>query len=208
MFQNRQEAGKKLADKLMAYKNLPDHIVVGLARGGVVVAKEVALALHLPLEVLAPRKIGAPMNAEFAIGAIQGEEVLLDSHSVAMVGATQEEIQAIIQKETKEMQRREMLYRGGKASPHFQRKSILLIDDGIATGMTLRVCIQFLKKAKCKSIVIGAPVASPDTVAQLQEEVDRIVCVFTPADFFAVGQFYEQFEQVGDEEVCRLLRSP
>ena len=208
MFQNRQEAGKKLADKLMASKNLPDCVVVGLARGGVVVAKEVALALHLPLEVLAPRKIGAPLNNEFAIGAIQGNEVLLNPHSIAMVGATQEEIQAIIQKETQEMHRREALYRQGKEPLHFQGKNILLIDDGIATGMTLRVCIQFLKKAKCKSIVIGAPVAVPDTVAQLQREVDQIVCVSTPADFFAISQFYEQFEQVGDEEVCRLLQSP
>lgn len=205
MFKNRQDAGKKLAERLLSYKKLADHIVVGLARGGVVVAKEVSLALDLPLEVLTPRKIGAPSNSEFAIGAIQGDEVLLDDHSIAMLGASREEIQRIIQEETKEMRRREVLYRKGRKAYDFRGKTVILVDDGIATGMTLRACIRFLNKSKCRSIVIGTPVALPDTVAELQQEVDRVVCVLMPDNLFGISQFYEEFGQVEDKEICRLL---
>lgn len=205
MFKNRREAGKQLAEKLLSYKQLPNHVVVGLARGGVVVAKEVASALELPLEILAPRKIGSPMNPEFAIGAIQGNEVLLDSHLVETLEISKEEIQKIIQRETKEMRRRESLYRKGRKAYDFKGKTIVLIDDGIATGMTIRACIQFLLNNQCKSIVIGTPVAHPTIVARLEKEVDRVVCVLILNDLQGISQVYEEFEQVGDEEVCRLL---
>jgi predicted phosphoribosyltransferase len=205
MFKNRQEAGKKLAEKLFLYKRLSDHVVIGLARGGVAVAKEVACALGLPLEVLVPRKIGAPMNPEFAIGAIVGDEVVLDSNSMEMIGAARGEIEKIIEAETKEMRRRESLYRKGKKAYDFRNKTVILIDDGIATGMTLGACIQFLKKNKCKSIVIGAPVAHPHAVEKLEKEADRVVCVLMPDDLQGISQYYEEFGQVEDEEVCRLI---
>ncbi len=208
MFKNRQAAGKELAKELSSYANLPNGVVVGLARGGVVVAKEVSSALNLPLEVLSPRKIGSPQNPEFAIGAIQGDEVVLDPHAIALTRATKEEIQKIIQIETKEMRRRESIYRGAKQPYDFQGKTVVLIDDGIATGMTLRASIQFLKKSKCQSIIIGAPVAHPDVVLQLQREVDQVICVLVSEQLFGISQFYEEFEQLKDEDVCRLLKSP
>src|ERR1700758_3985152 len=125
MFKNRQEAGKELAKKLSSYQCLAHHVVVGLARGGVVVAKEVALALNLPLDVLAPRKIGFPQNPEYALGAVQGGVVVLDAENVEVLGITKQEIQRIIQEETKEMQRRESLYRKGRKGYDFQDNTVL-----------------------------------------------------------------------------------
>ncbi len=208
IFRNRKEAGQQLGAALIEYAERPAHLVVGLARGGIIVAQQVALSLKLPLEVLVARKIGAPFQPEFAIGAIAGDVILLDPDTVKRVGVAEKDLAAIIEREKKEWLRREKLYRNGREKVPFHNRTILLIDDGIATGLTVRASVQYLKKCGVKSIVLAVPVASPESLGEMRKEVDRLVCLFTPDSFMSVGQFYREFEQVTDEEVCSALKSP
>lgn len=202
-FNNRIDAGRELAAKLLEYSNLPDHLVVGLARGGVIVAGEVASELHLPLEFISVRKIGSPSNPEFAMGALVNDVVFIND----MTGASNEEIASIIAKEKKESLRREYLYGAGHKTYSFQDQTILLVDDGIATGASLHTSIKFLKQKKVRSIIVAVPVAPPEAVKRFEREVDRIICLSTPADFYAVGQYYADFTPVTDEDVCNTLKS-
>jgi putative phosphoribosyl transferase len=206
-FRNRCEAGKLLATQLKAFADNANAIVVALPRGGVVVGFEVAAALNLPLEITCPRKIGAPFNPEFAIGAItETGEGILSEELIEELGISQEYIHEQIEKEKKQAEWRLKHYRQGRKPRTFKDKTILLVDDGLATGATMRAAIKTVRKEGAKKIVMAIPVAPPDTLQKLKAEVDQTICLSAPAGFSAVGQFYDFFEQVSDEEVIELLR--
>jgi putative phosphoribosyl transferase len=206
LFQNRADAGRKLASALASYSGLPQHLVIGLPRGGVIVAKEVALALHLPLDFISVRKIGAPQFPELALGAIAGDVVYWNEPLIASVGVSKVELQQIIEREKQEMARRKRLYRGERKSHLLKNQTILLVDDGIATGATLHASILYLRKQNVRSIVIAAPVAAEESLANFEKEVDRVVCLLAPPAFVSVSQFYVEFLAVSDEEVCSALK--
>jgi putative phosphoribosyl transferase len=206
IFKNRKEAAQKLAAALIKYKNRSKTIAIGLPRGGVVVAAEVAKALHIPLDIVVPRKIGSPLNEELAIGALAGDVVWLDKEIIAAVGASSSYIEQTIAKEMREAERRLALFRKGKAPQNFTGCTVILIDDGIATGATMRASIAWMKKSKAQRIIVAVPVGPPDTLAALGREVDEIVCLFSPESFMAVGQFYEHFPQTQDSEVIEALK--
>jgi predicted phosphoribosyltransferase len=205
LFKDRKEAGRKLGEALQQYKGAKNGLVLGLPRGGVVVAGEVARLLALPLDVIVPRKIGAPHNPELAIGAIAGSVVLLDRGMVETLGVSDVYIQEAVKHEKIEAERRLSLFRKEKPEPEFGGKILIVVDDGIATGSTMKASIAYLKKAKTAKIVAAVPVGPPDTIQELKQEVDEVVCLYTPASFYAVGQFYETFPQTSDEEVIRIL---
>jgi putative phosphoribosyl transferase len=203
MFANRVEAGKQLAAALGAYSSLKDHLVVGLPRGGLIVAREVALALHLPLDFIAVRKIGMPRFPEVAMGALVGDVVYLtEPQSVADI-----EVQHVIEQEKREAARREKAYREGREPHLLHGQTVLLVDDGIATGATLHASIIYLKQQHVKTIILAVPVASAASLARLAKEVDQVVCLLAPSIFLGVGQFYLKFSPVSDEEVCSALKS-
>lgn len=204
-FKDRKDAGKKLAHSLLKFKNRAKTMAIGLPRGGVVVAAEVAKELQIPLDIIVPRKIGAPLNEELAIGALAGDVVWLDKEIIAVVRASPSYIEETINKEKKEAERRLNLFRKGKPTQNFTGYTVLLIDDGIATGSTMRASIAWMKKNKAKQIVVAVPVGPPDTIASLKEEVNEVICLFSPESFMAVGQFYEFFPQTEDTEVVQLM---
>lgn len=207
IFQDRHDAGQKLAHALEKYRGGADLLVVGLARGGVVVAYEVAHLLEVPLEVLVVRKIGAPDNEELAIGAIsETGEVLWNTDLIAMTGASSSYIKKIQEKERSLAEERARLYRK-KKPVSFKNKTVILVDDGIATGASVEVAIQSLRKAEVKKIVLAAPVAAPDSLGRLKKQVDEVVCLCAPLQFGAVGAFYREFDQTSDDEVVQLLSS-
>lgn len=203
-FVDRVEAGQRVAEQL---KGCDATLVVALPRGGVVVGYEIATALSLPLEVICPRKIGAPHNPEYAIGAItESGEMSVDPSLVEALGYSKEEINRIIADERAEAQRRAALYRSGRLPHPIRGERVILVDDGIATGSTMRAAIASVKQQGAASITLAVPVAPPETLRALKQEVDRIVCLDQPASFFAVGQFYHQFNQTSDDEVIALLQ--
>ena len=205
-FKNRSDAGKQLAVRLHTYQNKPDMLILALPRGGVPVAYEIANTLHAPMTTFLVRKLGVPGHEELAMGAIAEESHLfLNEELILQLGITQSQIDGVLQSEKNELQRRLQLYRHGKKLPPLNNKIVILVDDGIATGATLRVVIQALKSMSSKKIVIATPIASADSIALLAPMVDTIVCLETPEPFYAVGQGYTQFEQVDDDEVVRLL---
>jgi len=207
IFIDRIDAGKKLVPFLQRYKDQKDTIVLGLPRGGVVIAYEIAHALHLPLDIVVPRKIGAPMQPELAIGAVtQDGSVMLNEMVMDKFGITQVDIEPIIQKEMHEAKRRLKAYRGTKPPLDLHDKTVLLVDDGIATGYTMLAAIESVRARGAKKIVVVVPVAPPDTVNQLLRIVDDVVCLFQPEFFGAIGRFYEDFGQTTDEEVIELLK--
>lgn len=205
-FKNREEAGKLLAEKLKKYQSYPDSIVIGLPRGGVVTAFEVAKALHLPLDVICPRKIGAPGNPEYAIGAItETGEGIFHEDVIAALGIPQSYIKQIVEQEKQRAQRRLQLYRKGKLPLDLEGKTVIIIDDGIATGATMKAAIRSIQSQGAEKMIVAAPVAAPDTYNELLDEADEVVCIETPSFFYAVGQFYELFPSTEDEEVVSLL---
>jgi putative phosphoribosyl transferase len=180
--------------------------VLAIPRGGVPVAFEVAAALKAPLDIFLLRKLGVPENEEFAFGAIaSGGVCVLDHEIVEGMGLSDQEIEAITARETTELQRRERLYRGGRPPLDVQGFTVLLVDDGIATGSGIRAAIVALRQRKPSRLVIAVPVAPSSTCKRLQAEVDELVCDQMPESFYAIGQFYEDFSQVTDEEVIELL---
>lgn len=207
IFQNRQDAGKQLVSKLKQYKGNPDAIVIGLPRGGVVVAFEVAQELDLPLDIIVPRKIGAPGNPEFAIGAIdeQGKGIF-DQEVISGYRISQDYIKHEVEKERKEALRRLEVYRGDRLPLDLSGKVAIIIDDGIATGATMRAAIQSAKAKGAKRVVVAVPVTAIDSLKKLKKEADEVVYLDAPAFFGAVGAFYEQFDQTSDEEVVALLK--
>jgi len=188
-------------------KGEKDVIVLGIPRGGVVVAAEVAWAIGAPLEVYITRKIGAPYNPELAIGAIASSgDVVLDKALMTSLGVSPEYVQDETERQRREIERRLRKYRGNRPAQKLEGKTILLVDDGIATGATTLAAIRALKKQKPAELILAVPVGPPDTVARLREEVDKLVCLETPHLFWAVGAFYVVFDQTSDEEVVRLLQ--
>ncbi|MGA8145848.1 MAG: phosphoribosyltransferase family protein [Candidatus Acidiferrales bacterium] len=205
-FQDREEAGRKLAEQLHEYANRKDVIVLGIPRGGVPVAFEVAKALNAPLDIFLSRKLGVPGQEELAFGAIAtGGTRVLDPEIIEAAGISEEQIEQITAKVKKELERRENLYRGSRIPLKVEGLTALLVDDGIATGSSMRAAINALRQMNPARIVVAVPVAPLSTCNRLRPEVDKLICVHTPVDFYAIGQFYEDFSQVGDEEVTALL---
>jgi predicted phosphoribosyltransferase len=200
------EAGKRLAEALLDYME-KDVIVLAIPRGGVVVGYEVAHRLRASLDLIIPRKIGAPSDPELAIGAVsQDGTMVLNNELVSMLRIPENYIKKEADRQIREIERRMRNYRGeGKPLPALKGKTVILVDDGIATGATTRAAIQSIRKQKTAVLVVAVPVAPKDTIMTLKNEADRVVCLDTPESFQAIGQFYEDFRQISDEEVIQLL---
>lgn len=206
VFRNRTEAGQLLAKKLTVYTNRKDVLVLGLPRGGVPVGFEVAKALILPLDICIVRKLGVPGHSELAMGALaSGDVMVLNKELVKEIGISQEAINQVAAREKQELLRRERTYRGKRLIPNLKNRTIILIDDGIATGSTLRAAISTLRRQQPKSIVVAVPVAPPLTCNELKKEVDEVVCLMMPEPLYAIGLWYEDFSQTTDQEVSNLL---
>jgi putative phosphoribosyl transferase len=205
-FKNREDAGKQLAKLLKNYKK-QNPIILGMPRGGVPVAYEIAKQLKAPLDVIVSRKIGAPGQEEFAIGAIAPDDiVILDQSLVNSFGLTKEALNQLIENEKQEMNRRIKRFRGKKPPLNVKNRTVIIVDDGIATGKTALAAIRAVRKQKPQFIVLAAGVCAPDTVAMLEKEADEVVCVMKPSPFFAVGSFFDDFSQTTDKEVIELLK--
>jgi putative phosphoribosyl transferase len=206
MYRDRFEAGQRLASKLMAYADRQDVLVLGLPRGGVPVAYEVAKALHAPLDVFIVRKLGVPGREELAMGAIATGGIRVINESVVrMLHIPEHIIDAVAAREQQELERREHLYRDDRPPPDVHASTVILIDDGLATGSTMRAAIAALRLQHPARIVVAVPVAALPTCEELGTEVDEIVCAQTPEPFYGVGLWYENFSQTTDEEVHDLL---
>lgn len=205
-FRNRIEAGQLLAGKLTQYAGRADVLVLALPRGGVPVGLEVAGALHAPLDVFCVRKLGVPGQEELALGAIASGGVrVLNSEIVEGLQIPGDLIDAIAAREWRELERRERAYRGDRPAPEVQGRTIILVDDGIATGSTMRAAIKALRQLEAARIVVATPTAALSTAREMRPNVEEFVAVMTPADFAAVGQWYQDFGQTTDTEVRELL---
>jgi predicted phosphoribosyltransferase len=205
-FRDRTEAGRVLAERLREYADGDDVVVLALPRGGVPVAHEVAKALHAPLSVFVARKLGVPGYPELAMGAIaSGGSVVLDEGLVGRLGVSRQQLQQVVTDEAGEVARREELYRGGRELPDLEGKTVILVDDGLATGATMRAAVLALRELNPAKIVVAVPVAAEETCRQFEDVADDVVCAVTPRPFYAVGQWYEDFDQTTDEDVRDLL---
>jgi putative phosphoribosyl transferase len=206
LFKDRHDAGQRLAQKLLRYQGAKDGIVIALPRGGVVVGYDISLALRLPLDVLISRKLGTPSNPELAMGALaetgyrhMNEDVIREYH------VSNAQLERELLRQTSEIDRRIRRYRGGRALPSLKGQTVILVDDGIATGATFFASLGALLKAEAAKIVAAVPVAPPRVLAELNALVDEVVVLHTTEWFFGIGQFYEEFPQVEDEEVIACL---
>jgi putative phosphoribosyl transferase len=205
-FADRAEAGRELAAALSDYRDRDDVIVLALPRGGVPVAFEVARELHAPLDVFVVRKLGLPAQPELAMGAIaSGGIQVLNDEVVNALGVPQETIEKVAAREREELARRERLYRGERSGQSVEGKTVILIDDGVATGSTMRAAIKALREQKPAELVVAVPVAPPETVEALRKEADNVVCTRTPEPFLALGAWYASFPQTPDAEIQDLL---
>jgi predicted phosphoribosyltransferase len=208
-FPNRTEAGRQLAEKLIKYAGRADVIVLGLPRGGVPVAFEVAQRLGVPLDVFIVRKLGVPGFEELAVGAIASGGVrVLNEDVMRAIPNVDEVIESVTARETAELERREQSYRDGRPPPELRDRVVILVDDGLATGATMRAAVKALRQRGVAKIVVAAPVGAPDTCRELEQEADETICASIPEFFQAVGQYYEDFSQTSDEEVRELLARP
>ena len=208
-FLDRRDAGKALAAELSGYANQPNVIVLGLPRGGTPVAFEVAIALRAPLDVFVVRKLGVPGHRELAMGAIASGGVrVLNSEVVEALGIAPMVIDAVAQQETREVERQEREYRGAAATPRdFSGKTVIVVDDGLATGSTMRAAVRALRQLRAARIVIAVPVGAEVTCRELRREADEVICSETPEPFRAVSLWYEEFGQTMDHEVRHLLET-
>lgn len=205
-FKDRRDAGRKLAQKLLAYARRPTVLILALPRGGVPVAYEVALALSVPLDIFMVRKLGLPGREELAIGAIASGGIrVLNGDIIRMLSVPDEVINFVIRAELQELQRRENLYRGDRPPSEVRDWTIILVDDGLATGASMRAAVAGLRTQHPARIVVAVPVAASEACDAVQSEVDEIVCAITPEPFYGVSRWYEDFSQVTDEEVRILL---
>lgn len=205
-FQNRQEAGRKLAQALEKYRGQKDLVVIGLPRGGVVLAYEVACYLQAPLDVVSPRKVGAPFNPELAIGAVtETGEGYFNEELIQSLSVSSEYIRSESAKEQEKAKRRLETLRKGRPPLTLKDKTVILVDDGLATGATMKAAIFAVRKKKAKMIIAAVPVSPPDTALEIQGIADELICLETPWIFQAVGQFYREFDQTEDAEVLKLL---
>jgi putative phosphoribosyl transferase len=206
IFADRAEAGRHLARHLRKYADRDDVIVLGVPRGGVPVAFEIATRLRVPLDVLVLRKLGVPGQEELAFGAIAGGGVrILDPDTIRENGLTASEIDSVIHREEQELQRREREYRAGLTPLRLAHLTVILVDDGIATGSSMRAAIRALRQMKPARLVLAVPVAGSLTTARLRSAVDEVICLESREPFYGVGQFYEDFSQVSDAQVTHLL---
>ncbi|AIP62578.1 phosphoribosyltransferase [Burkholderia thailandensis] len=205
-FRDRVDAGRQLAAHLADYANRDDVVVLALPRGGVPVAFEVAKALRAPLDVLIVRKLGAPGNPELAMGAIAaGGIVLLEQSVLHAMRVTDRELADTIERERGELARREAAYRDGRAPPAVEGRTVIVVDDGIATGSTMLAALEAVRARKPAKLVAAVPVASPSSAQKVKAAADAIVCVMRPDWLMGIGQFYRNFDQTSDDEVCALL---
>lgn len=204
-FVNREDAGRRLAAELSSYA-AQHPIVLALPRGGVPVGYEIARALHAPLDVWVVRKVGVPWHPELGAGAVaEGGFVYLNPEVLEHIGLSEAELTELVQSKKREVEERVQLFRDGHPPPILRDRTVILVDDGIATGGTVRVAIRSIRAQKPKAIVLAVPVASPEVVEALGREADRVVCLRTPVDLYAIGVWYVDFGQVSDDEVARLL---
>ncbi|BAZ30328.1 hypothetical protein NIES4074_27840 [Cylindrospermum sp. NIES-4074] len=206
LFQDRRLAGKSLAGELAAYANRPDVVVLGLPRGGIPVAFEVAKALNAPLDVLVVRKLGVPDHEELAMGAIASGGVrILNEMIISEGNISDDAIARIAVQEERELERRERLYRGDRPFPDLEDRTVILVDDGLATGATMWAAIASVRKQQPAQIIVAVPVAASETYQHLARVVDKLVCIAQPEPFYSVGIWYNNFPQTTDDEVCELL---
>jgi len=209
VYANRETAGRMLAERLGSYAG-SNVVVLGVPRGGLPVAREVADALGAPLDVVVVRKLGAPGQPELGIGAVvDGDHprAIFNQDIIEHLGVSDEYIEAEIARQLKEVNRRETEYRGGRAKTPLADKTVIVVDDGIATGSSVRAALRGVRRQKPQRLILAVPVAPAETIEALRSEADEIVCLETPADFFAVGQFYRDFHQVSDDEVKSILQT-
>jgi putative phosphoribosyl transferase len=207
IFKDRQEAGKVLVKELDKL-NLNNPLIVAIPRGGVIIAQALAEKYNSPINLILPRKIGSPTNREVAIGAVtQDGTVILDDYLMSILGLTQEELADDIQGVIDEINRRDKVYPNIIKLDEVSNREVVLMDDGIATGYTIMAAIQSLKNRQPARLILAVPVAPEEVIIKLKNQVDEVVCIDTPEDFYAVGQFYEEFEQVSDNEVLAILNN-
>jgi putative phosphoribosyl transferase len=205
-FNDRVDAGKRLASELADFKD-KDALVLAIPRGGVVVGYEIAKALSLQLDVIIPRKIGAPDNPELAIGAVTEDgTTILDRSLIAYIGVPPYYIEEESERQRQEIQRRLKVYRQNEPYPNLKGRNVIIVDDGIATGSTMKAALASVKNRGAKSVTIAIPVGPPSTIGELEKIADCVVCPYTPEYFQAIGQFYSDFSQTTDEEVIELLK--
>lgn len=207
LLENRIDAGEKLVPLLQKFK-LKQPVVLAVPRGGVIVGAEVAKALRVPLDILIVRKIGAPFNPEVAIGAVLPDgSAVLDTVLIKKIKIDDQYVKQVIEDQTAEIHRRQRLYKGVEAMPSLAGKTVIIVDDGIATGYTMEAAILGLRKYGPQAIIVAAPVAPLEVVERLQKVADEVVCLDTPEPFYAVGQFYRHFTQTDDDEVIETLQN-
>lgn len=208
MFRDRSEAGRLLGDALAFLKGRKDVVVLAIPRGGVPVGKEVAAMIGAPLDIVTTRKIGAPGNPELAVGAVTEDgEMILDDELVSTLGVSGDYLKRESERQAAEIKEREKKYREGRPYPKLKGRTVVIVDDGIATGSTIRAAVESVKKRGAKAIIIAAPVGSPEAVSMLSKCADRVVCLSTPEYMEAIGEFYREFEQVEDDVVKKILAS-
>jgi predicted phosphoribosyltransferase len=204
-FADRHDAGRQLAERLLPLAD-EDPVVVGLPRGGVTVAEEVATALGAPLEILSVRKLGAPHNPEYGIGAIAEDGTrVFDPEALAVLGIDNGTLEAIVARETAELRRRVAAYRGDTPALPLDRRTVIVVDDGVATGVTDTAALRAIRRLHPRRLVLAVPVCPPDSLARLRGEADDVVCLAAPPLLYGVGQWYRDFSQVGDSEVIAAL---
>lgn len=206
VFEDRRQAGRTLAQRLTSYAGRADVVVLALPRGGVPVGFEVAQALRAPLDVFIVRKLGVPGHEEYAMGALASGGVRVLNHNVVhMLGIGEADVDAVTRREQEELERRERLYRGDQPPPAVRGCTVLLVDDGLATGSTMHAAVKALRRQEPARIVVAVPTAAADTCEELRGAADEVVCASTPEPFLAVSQWYEDFSQTSDDEVRELL---
>lgn len=206
IFQDREEAGRRLAAKLQTYRAHPAGVILALPRGGVAVGYEVSLALHLPLDVFITRKIGAPGNPEYALGAIsESGNIYVNPYAMAEFRLTDDDLTDLATVQRQEIRRRQQLYRQGRHPLPLKDRVVIVVDDGIATGATFFASVEAIRKQAPKRLIAGIPVGPPDTIERAREAVDELVVLATPEPFWAVGNHYVNFAQVEDREVLQYL---
>jgi putative phosphoribosyl transferase len=206
LFADRRDAGRKLARELSHYAGRKDVLVLGLPRGGIPVAFEVAKVLQASLDVFLVRKLGVPGHGELAMGAISlGDIEVWNPEVVRMMGVPEHTIELVAQRERKELERRERAYRGDRSQPEVEGRIVILVDDGLATGASMRAAVAALRRRRPERVVVAVPTAAPETCAEFENLVDEVVCATTPHPFYGVGAWYADFAQTTDEEVRRLL---
>jgi putative phosphoribosyl transferase len=207
IYKDRKDAGKKLAEKLAHYRDKADVIVLGLPRGGVTVAREIAQALRCPLDILIVRKIGVPGSPELAAGAVsETGTVVFNDDIISVYGVNKEYLERETTRQKQEIARRVDLYRGGKGISSLAGKTVILVDDGVATGATIRAAIATLTEERIAWLVVALPVASQEAEQEIAEMVDELICLQAPAGFMAVSNYYYDFTQVEDEDVLAMLK--